>query len=229
MNPAMKKIFLILTLSFSVAFLSVRSVHAQVLSLDSIVGFPDTVENNMTVTMTLLISNSGGIVYNSDLAILMNTLGGDTLADTIYYNGQYTLSGNTFGDTVSINYTFDAADYDAGDNIVVVWPVSAQLPIAVVTDSLTFDVWFNNVGIGENQSLQSIRLYPNPSSENISLFTSHPEKVEHVRVVDLIGNVLKVVEGPVTRFSIAFLPRGIYFVEVRNKDGSCTVRKFLKQ
>ena len=91
----MKKILFILTLSASI-FLSSKSINAQTLRLDSIIGFPDTVSEQQVVNMSLLISNSGGFLFNGDLLVLMHSLGDSTGADTLFFNATYSISGNTF-------------------------------------------------------------------------------------------------------------------------------------
>ena len=171
-----KKLFLLII--FISVFAFQKNTVAQTIRLDSIIGFPDTVTDFQAVNMDLLISNSGGILFSGDLIVFFHSLGDTSGPDTLYYNQNYTLSGNTFYDTVHISHTFTAAELDGGDNIVVVWPASSQMPLQVSGDSITDTIYFNNVGISENKSLQAIRLFPNPSNEKIGFLMANPEKGE---------------------------------------------------
>ncbi len=221
----MKKLLLILIISANI-FLIGSTCNAQSLRVDSIIGFPDTVIDNQQVAMSILLSNSGGTVFVGDLAVLMKAQN-DSTPDTLYYSPQDSIGGNFFYDTLNVTHTFRAADFDGGDNIVVVWPASSQ--VSVVHDSLTLHLYFNNVGIEENKMLQTVQLFPNPSAVFIKLRIAHPEKVEGVRVFDVLGNQLLVFSGAVSRFNIQSLSTGIYFVEVRNNDHSMIVEKFFRQ
>ncbi len=224
----MKKILLILTLLASV-FINSKSVNAQTLRLDSIIGFPDTVFQQQVVSMELLISNSGGFLFSGDLLVLMHSLGDSTGADTLYFNATYSISGNTFYDTIQITHTFNAAELDAGDNIVVVWPSSAQSPLAVNNDSLTFNVFFLNTGIEENERQQALFIYPNPSGGIIHIVWTDSEKVEQVRIFDAIGAELLFYRKAINEADIRSFSSGLYFIDVINKDGSHVVSKFFRE
>lgn len=224
----MKKILFILTLSASV-FLISKSAAAQTLRLDSIIGFPDTVSEQQTVSMSLLISNSGGFLFNGDLLVVMHSLGDSTGADTLYYNTNYSISGNTFYDTIHVTHTFNAAELDAGDNIVVVWPSSAQSPLAVNNDSLTYNVFFLNTGIEEHERQQTIFIYPNPSAGIIRIQWADPEKVEQVRIFNVLGTEMMSYEKAIGEADISICSSGLYLIDVLNKDGSHVVSKFFKE
>ncbi len=220
----MKKLLFILTFSF-LTFRAAIICQGQVLSIDSILGFPDTVQDNQQVSMTFRLSTNG-TAFVGDLAILMNSTQHDSTPDTLYYNVNDSIGGNGFVDSLIVSYTFRASNLDGGDNIVVVWPASSQA--SVNSDSLQFHVVLTNVGIAEVQDAQSIQLFQIPSSDFISLRITHPEKVEQVRVLDVIGNVVMSFNYPVKQFPVHLLSSGIYFAEVRNKDGSHVIRKFFR-
>ena len=220
----MKKLLFILTFFF-LTFPAAIICQGQVLSLDSVIGFPDTVQDNQQVTMTFRLSTNG-TAFVGDLAILMNSTQHDSTPDTLYYNINDSIGGNGFIDSLVVPYTFRASDLDGGDNIVVVWPASSQA--SVNSDSLQFHVVLINVGIAEVHDAQSVKLFQNPSSDFISLLITHPEKVEQVRVLDVIGNIVMTFDHPVTQFPVLSLSSGIYFAEVNNKDGSHIIRKFFR-
>ena len=224
----MKKILFALTFSVSV-FIIANSASAQTLRLDSIIGFPDTISNLQVVNMDLLISNSGGFLFSDDLLVLMHAVGDSTGADTLYYNPSYVISGNTFYDTVHITHTFDAAELDAGDNIVVVWPSSSQMPLAVNNDSLTINVFFLNTRIDENENKHPLFVYPNPSGGYIRIKWSNPENIEQVSIFNILGVEMKRFDKTFDEADIRSFHSGLYLIEVLNKDGSHVVSKFFKE
>jgi len=221
----MKKLFFIFLLCTPFFFIE-QNASAQTLRLDSVVGWPGFVIDSQVVGLQLFISNTGGTNFMGDLAILMNSTQHDTVPDTLYYDPNDTIPGNAFYDTIEITHTFNAADLDDGDNIVVVWPASSQ--VSVIQDSLHFNLYFNHMGVEENGSPQTVQLFPNPSGEIVHLRIAYPEKVEQVRVYDVLGEDLLIFDSGVSRFNVASLSSGVYFVEVRNKDHSMVVKKFFR-
>jgi hypothetical protein len=224
----MKKLFFISALFIS-TFLFQKHADAQLLSLDAILNFPDTVVGDQTDTMAVVVSKSGGAIFTGDLTVFFHALNDSGPADTIAHFDLITISANTTADTIEVLYTFKESQLDAGDNIVVVWPASVSIPQEVNGDSLTFHVWLKNIGVEENKHRQSITLFPNPSSAKVRLFYSFPEKVEQVRVSDILGKEVLRFEEAVSGFSIEALDQGVYFVEVKDKDGGVVVKKFFRQ
>lgn len=222
----MKKLFFISALFIS-TFLFVKQADAQLLTLDTIAGVPDTVITSEMDTLTIYISKSGGNVFSSDLTLYFHTesdSGGS--ADTLLYFPQYTLNSTT--DTILVIFIFNEASLDAGDNIVVVWPASSMQPQDVNGDSLTFHIHLAGVGIDEKKHRQSITLYPNPSRSKVQLFYGFPEKVEQVRVLDILGKEIYRFKDAITGFNVEALDEGVYFVEVKSREGEIVVKKFFR-
>jgi len=223
----MKKLFFISTF-FITIFLFQKNADAQLVSLDSIRGIPDTVIDNQLVSFIVYFSNSGGAIFSGDLTLFLHSDNDTSPPDTIFHLDTLTISGNTLIDSTEGFFTFTAAELDAGDNIVVVWPSSASASQYVQNDSLVFHVFLKNVGIPEIEQRQSLFVYPNPSHAEVQLRFGFPEKVEQVRVLDILGKEELSYGGAVKRFNVENLDDGIYFVEVKNHDGSVVVKKFFK-
>jgi len=220
----MKKLFFISAIFLS-TFLFQKQARAQLLTLDSIAGFSDSVMINQVETLTVYISKSGGATFAGDLTIFIHALNDSGPADTLVHFVQYTL--NSTIDSFIVTYSFQAASLDAGDNIVVVWPASSMQPQDVNGDSLEIHVILK-VGIDEISHRQSITVYPNPSRSNVNLFYDFPEKVEQVRVLDLLGKEIFRFDNAVSGFKVESLEVGDYFVEVKGRDGSIVVKKFFR-
>jgi hypothetical protein len=222
----MKKLFFIPVLFISIFFFQ-KQAAAQLLTLDTIAGFPDTVNISATETLTVFMSKSGGNVFSGDLTLFFHTQS-DTggAADTLLHFDQYTLNNSV--DSITTNFTFNESCLDAGDNIVVVWPSSSMHPLDVNGDSIYFHIVLAGVGIDENNLRQSIMLYPNPARSEVRLRLGFPEKVEQVRVLDVLGKEIFRFEEAVKSFKVESLVEGIYFVEVKSRDGGVVVKKFFR-
>jgi len=223
----MKKLFFISAL-FIYTFFFPQAAKAQLLSLDAIEGIPDTVVDNQLVGLSALVTKAGGIAFTGDLTLFIHALNDTSDADTLFHNPNYVLSANTFSDTLEMTYVFLATNLDAGDNIVVVWPSSSMIPQEVEGDSLVFNVYLKNVGIDENKHRQTVMLYPNPARSEVRLRLGFPEKVEQVRVLDVLGKEILWFGEAVKSFNVESLVDGIYFVEVKSRDGGVVVKKFFR-
>jgi hypothetical protein len=223
----MKKLFFIPVLLLSFFFNS-RIVSAQSLSLDTIFGFPDTVVASQQVQVSIIMVKSGGAFFSGDLSIQMHSVNSVADIDTIFRDTSYSLSGNTFGDTISLTVDLNETNLDADENIVVVWPSSSSIPLEVDNDSLVFGVFLKNVGVAENAFKQSILLFPNPSHSILQLFFAYPEKVEQVRVLDILGKEILNFDKAIHSVNVEDLDVGIYFVEVKSRDGGVIVKKFFR-
>jgi hypothetical protein len=222
----MKKLFFIPVLFISIIFFQMQAA-AQLLTLDTIAGIPDTVTFSETHTLTIFMSKSGGNVFSGDLTLFFHTQN-DTAgaADTLLHYDQYTLNSST--DSITTNFTFNESCLDGGDNIVVVWPSSSMQPLEVNGDSIYFHIVYEGVGIDENNHRQTMMLYPNPARSEVRLRLAFPEKVEQVRVLDVLGKEILRFGEAVKSFNVESLVEGIYFVEVKSRDGGVIVKKFFR-
>src|SRR6218665_2088031 len=112
-----------------------------------------------------------------------------------------------------------------GIDVIVVWPVSD----AVTGDSLEYMVYIEHEsGIGELDVNEIIRLYPNPSSEKISIAPTGTAQVEQVTIYDLRGRVV-LSRRQETCIDIDALAPGIYTVDIVLSDKKHYSLKFIRQ
>jgi len=86
----------------------------------------------------------------------------------------------------------------------------------------------NEVGIDENSKID-YSLYPNPTNGNVTLTAS--ETIEGVRVLDMVGKVVKTVgidAATQVEIDVNDLPSGVYFVEV-SAAGNQYVERLIKE
>jgi hypothetical protein len=89
----------------------------------------------------------------------------------------------------------------------------------------------NPTGIIESRGNTSeFVIFPNPSSENITIETSGNSSSGYISILDLNGQQLigSIMTAPRTTLNISSLPSGVYVVRLTN-DQTVQVRKFIKE
>ena len=76
-----------------------------------------------------------------------------------------------------------------------------------------------------------VNIYPNPSQQELTIEILNGVKPKSITVTDATGKEVMKLNAPKpnTQVNIALLSAGLYFVKVQEKDGSVTVKKFVKQ
>lgn len=76
----------------------------------------------------------------------------------------------------------------------------------------------------------NIRLYPNPSAEDVTLIVPESQKLLSINVIDISGKVLNVnksfISANEVRLETNGLPEGVYFIKVYNNEFS-EIRKLI--
>ena len=85
-------------------------------------------------------------------------------------------------------------------------------------NSLSIDWGNSNCLLSSQPTLntESIKIYPNPAYNQITIQTTSNQSLNEVKITDLTGKVVKQIEiqRNVTEIDITTLPKGIYFVKV---------------
>ena len=88
------------------------------------------------------------------------------------------------------------------------------------------------LGIEDNELESSVRIFPNPTSGQVTLFNDSNMDVDSITVLDINGRIIKQIamDGTATNinFSLASLAQGMYFVKIET-DTASIVKKILKQ
>jgi hypothetical protein len=87
------------------------------------------------------------------------------------------------------------------------------------------------VGIAENESNANFTLFPNPTSENISIQFKNDQAFVKVRLISIIGQELKSQSFQNTKLIDYTIEqaKGIYFIEVTNNEGIVSLKRISKQ
>ena len=88
-------------------------------------------------------------------------------------------------------------------------------------------VWIlNAIASIEDHSLDAISVYPNPASNHISVESDGT--IRSVSILNLNGQEVQQfskVNAGVNAFDVSSLPRGFYFIKVKNEKGAISTRK----
>ncbi|MBW3522575.1 T9SS type A sorting domain-containing protein [Chryseobacterium sp. NKUCC03_KSP] len=131
------------------------------------------------------------------------------------------------------NTSYTAANAEYTVNIPATVPPGARLAIRTLSDAKTY-YWddlnwedLNALGTSEVSKENKITIYPNPFSD--VLFISNIENVKTIKVSDLTGRVMKVIENPSKEINLSSLHSGLYLITMSYKDGSQNTVKAIKK
>ncbi len=196
------------------------------LRVSALLNWPDSVYNGQNLPVGALVENIGTVSYQGPLQIVLQSDSG--IFSYLYFNQTQSvliLPGDTLTFTPPNGYIFDSTVFRPGNNVVVVWPHSAQ---AITVDTFTVATYFiQNLlqNTDEVKALDGLKIYPNPASDKVHIRI--PEiQLESVRILDPLGRQVKEIKMKASsdiEVPVADLPAGIYFLEIiaTNKERSC--------
>jgi len=145
------------------------------------------------------------------------TMSNDTLFSNAFMGNQwYNLNGILTGATNQFYIYTPTSDYY---DIVTINGCSS-----LVSDT----IFFTDAGIKGNNKIETIRIYPNPAKDNITIETNS-DKEQRIEIIDLVGQTVytNIINNKETINTSAFA-KGVYILKIySNKE--TIVRKFLKQ
>lgn len=109
-------------------------------------------------------------------------------------------------------YDITTNNYQAGINVIVIWPVAQSATTSV--DSLEFTVFIiKSNGIDELNIKQLIKIYPNPVMDKMWIENKAPINVEEVRIYDVSGCLIEIIKGQSVINTEKWAP-GMYLVDI---------------
>jgi hypothetical protein len=173
-------------------------------------------------TVTSTASTWSSLKWTDGLTITNNQLGltaGDDILLLACHTGgttpiRFGMAQNTYEGSV-LGYVSGALDTD---------PFSLLSPGAIMV-RFTDDA---SVGLSENATSTSLSVYPNPSSDVVTIESNMTEGT--IQIIDLTGKVVanQTVNGVATAFNTAALSNGMYTVILTN-GSTVETRKFIVQ
>lgn len=130
----------------------------------------------------------------------------------------------------STTYTYDLVGYNSANTVFAIYGTTGT-----VSDSQDYDFHIDNFTVeSANLSIsesalknKNIKVYPNPFTDLINL--SETKDLKTVKVFDLTGKAVKIIENPTKEISLGSLNSGLYLITMYFKDGSQNTVKAIKK
>ncbi len=190
----------------------------------------------------------GGNIYTQEgiyIDTLTNAFGCDSIVTTTLEVDTMSATVTASGDTLTAienGVSYQWYNCDSSSNIL---GAIAQSFVAtttghfavLITDGfgcgkLSDCVFVDVNGISELSGLNNyLRIYPNPALDELTVEVLNGIAPKEIEITNALGvQCLKFkVQRPTAQLNIKSLAAGVYFVKVRMKDGSVTVRKLVKE
>jgi hypothetical protein len=161
------------------------------------------------------VGDLGTILKTSNAGTTWTALSSGTteILKSVYFPEAYTPGISSH--LSSVHFTDANTGYAVGDNGTILKTTNGGFPLGVNETSSTSN---------------SLKIYPNPSSDKITVETSASPANKELSIMNINGQavITRQITEPLTQISISTLPGGVYFVRM---TGEQTVQsgKFVKQ
>ncbi|WP_291108560.1 FG-GAP-like repeat-containing protein, partial [Flavobacterium sp. UBA6195] len=139
-------------------------------------------------------------------------------------------SGEGFKYMSSLNAHFGIGTHTTISQIVINWPsgVVDVINNPNINETLSVIEGSSPLSLVNNED-KKIMLYPNPSSDNITLTNIENSEIKNVSIISTLGKVVKNVTLNESRFSITDLAEGFYILLIETTDGNKYSENFIKK
>ena len=93
-------------------------------------------------------------------------------------------------------------------------------------DNICQNITITIVGIDEKDNQNNLVIYPNPTSNYLTIVNGGLG-VKELTIVDLLGKTVKTSSTNKNSINVAELPSGVYFIKISTKEYTVT-QKFIK-
>lgn len=186
----------------------------------------------------------GTVDFNpgSGTANLTSNGGEDIFISKFDANGNFIWAKSMGCDNANFGDRGQALEVDGNNNIITTGWFYGETDFDTDADTLkispvgSFDIFVHKMsqpstGIQENSILQSVSIYPNPTSGLLSIVLNEPADIQSVKLIDATGRLVDAgTEINGNRADVDLEEsNGIYFAEVKLADGRKAYLKILKR
>lgn len=139
-------------------------------------------------------------------------------------------SGEGFKYMSSLNVHFGIGTATEISQVIIIWS-SGEVDVInnpSINTSLNIIEGSSPLSLVDNGT-SKIVLYPNPTSDNITLSNYEMLNIKNVSVVSMLGKVIKTGKLNNGTFNVADLADGLYFLSIETEDGTKYSERFLKK
>ncbi len=139
-------------------------------------------------------------------------------------------SGEGFRHMSTLNAHFGLGTATAIDQVVIIWPsgVVDVINNPNINQALSIIEGSSPLSLTDNGTTKII-LYPNPTSEIITLSNIENLNIKNISIVSTLGKVVKKVQLLNDSFSVSDLSEGYYILLIENVDGNKYSESFIKK
>lgn len=139
-------------------------------------------------------------------------------------------SGEGFRHMSTLNAHFGIGTATTITQVVVIWPsgVVDVINNPNINQALTVVEGSSPLSVADN-NLNSIKLYPNPSSDIITLSNTEMLNIKRISIISTLGKVIKEVTLSNSSFSVSELTQGVYILSIETTDGEKYSKNFIKK
>lgn len=175
-----------------------------------------------TFTSANINSTDGSATY--DGAALTKRLKLESATSIAYNTLQTSTLTLVLDPTFSGTVKFDNVSYTATAGIITIPNIAPGAHIITkgsVANLFYIKTVFNTAGVLATQEnkLEKLNVYPNPVNSILTISTPKNSSVEQVIVSNSVGQVIKTINENTTRIDMTSLKSGIYFLQIRTKEG----------
>src|ERR1017187_3687151 len=198
---------------------SFNSIFGQAhLAVTGLTGWRDTANCDSSYSNTYVtIKNVDTTAsYVGSVTVLMQV---DTFPvfDTLLNNVSVYIGRDSSQPYLAIPYSFTAQM--AGHDVVIVWPIAIGVPHLDTLHDSMFVIC--TAGIPDIPKNKSISFFPNPANNMLHFDSKYSlNSFEYFRILDVVGEELSRFIPSNNSIPINNLSPGMYFIEVKLKDGS---------
>jgi hypothetical protein len=206
---------------------SESSAQTYTLSVDSVIGIPDTIYDGQTIAFTMVFSNQSTLGFQGDVeTVLYFPSAQDTItADSSVMNANFVAAQAQESVFASHFFTSDNNNLAIGDNVVVVWPritFGPTGPPQEVLNPKTINFYLapplSAPTIDASKSFK-LSLFPNPGQGEVRLALPKSESLKSFVVIDLSGRTVLSNDSGAALVNVDELPAGIYTVSAISTSG----------
>jgi len=187
------------------------------LQIDSIIAFPDTVENGATVSFYMMVSlQNTPLLYQGNIFLELEY--GNVFYPVDSVESAIAFLSPNFPNQINATHRFTTDnDLSIGDNVVVVWPRigNGTDPIQVVLNPFeTIITLVEPNGISEHTGKnQKPLFYPNPANSTIDFVLNQLQEINSIEVHDAFGKMV-LSSAHTSQLDVSQLPVGIYMLSL---------------
>lgn len=186
---------------------------------------PDTLFHNVdsTLVYNITLTNVGGLKATGEVDIVFQFK--DSI-QKVMATLQVDLESQQSIDTAITDTVFKneaIPRYGGGGNIIVVWPRAAPDVMAAAPDTGQASIYIKGLPLNRKnprEIYERVQLYPNPTTGTLRFrYTKVGTPLEFISVTDLHGREVYRSARGVMEIPLDNEPNGIYFVQIRYRDG----------